>query len=71
MTIRTCLRGFLIPAVLAGAVFAFPQDAQTAPKKKVAKPAWTNAADFDAAGAVKRCGKFAFVKRNHFAKQSD
>ncbi|MBT3199989.1 MAG: hypothetical protein HN350_08725 [Phycisphaerales bacterium] len=47
-----------------------PVAVKRAPPGKPAKLNGTekNSADFDAAAAVKGCGKFAFVKRNHFAR---
>ncbi len=47
-----------------------PVAVKPAPVRKPARIDGTekNAADVDAAAAVKRCGKFAFVKRNHFGK---
>ena len=56
MTIQTYLLKVLIPTIAVTAMLASAHGADKAPK---------NAPDFDPAAAVKRCGKFAFVKRHH------
>jgi hypothetical protein len=52
--------------VVVAAVFVSGGEAFAARKKS--PPVWKNAEGFDAVGAVKGCGKFAFVKRNHFGR---
>ncbi|MDP6634019.1 MAG: hypothetical protein QGG42_03905 [Phycisphaerae bacterium] len=49
---------------------AKPVAVKRTPAPKAARPDGTekNSSDFDAAAAVKRCGKFAFVKRKHLGK---
>jgi len=47
-----------------------PPAVKRPPAPKPVRPSGTekNAADFDAAAAVKGCGRFAFVKRRHFGR---
>jgi len=54
-----------LAAIVAAILFSSPGALAA---RKNAPAAWKNAEDFDAAAAVRGCGPFAFVKRNHLAK---